>query len=96
MRIVASPGRSLIRLLTNDDVLVLFDRILVRVFEKDPLCSMVINIYAFNFESFRHLRILNNMSIAGKLWETVLDAIDEELTFATGAIPEQTKYFIEP
>ena len=96
MRIVASPGRSLIRLLTNDDVLVLFDRILVRVFEKDPLCSMVINIYAFNFESFRHLRILNNMSIAGKLWETVLDAIDEELTFATGDIPEQTKYFIEP
>jgi len=96
MKIIAAPGRSFLRLLTNDEVLGLFDRILVRVFEKDPLCSMVINIYAFNFESIRHLRTLNNMSIAGKLWETVLDAIDEELTFATSEIPEQTKYFIEP
>lgn len=57
---------------------------------------MVINVYAFNFKSIRHLRTLNNMSIAGKLWETILDAIDEELTFATSEIPEQTKYFIEP
>jgi len=96
MKIVASPGRSFVRLLTNDEVLVLFDRILVRVFEKDPLCSMMINIYAFNFESIRHLRTLNNMSIAGKLWETVLDACDEEMTFATSEIPEQTKVLIEP
>ena len=96
VKMIATPGRSLIKLLTNDDVLVLFDRVLVRVFEKDPLCSMVINIYAFNFESVRHLRTLNNMSIAGKLWETVLDAIDEEINFATGDIPEQTKRFIEP
>ncbi|KAL7550468.1 hypothetical protein ACHAWF_013694, partial [Thalassiosira exigua] len=96
MKIIASPGRSVMRLLTRDEVLSLFDRVLVRVFDKDPLCSTMINIYAFNFDSIRHLRTLNNMSIAGKLWETVLDAIDEELTFATSEIPEQTKYFIEP
>lgn len=96
MKVVASPGRSFMRLLTRDEVLNLFDRVLVRVFEKDPLCSTVINIYAFNFHSIRHLRTLNNMPIAGKLWETVLDAIDEELTFATSKIPEQTKYFVEP
>lgn len=84
------------RLLTNDEVLSLFDRVLLRVFDKDPVCSTVINIYAFNFNSIRHLRTLNNMSVAGKLWETVLDAIDEELSFATSEIPEQTKYFIEP
>jgi len=96
LKIVASPGRSILRLLQIDEVLALFDRILLRVFEKDPHCSMVINIYAFNFESIRNLRTLNNMSIAGKLWETVLDAIDEELTFATSEIPEHTKYFIEP
>ena len=96
MKIIASPGRSIMRLLTYDDVLSLFDRVLVRVFEKDPLCSTVINIYAFNFDSVRHLRTLNNMPIAGKLWTTVLDAIDEELTFATSEVPEQTKYFLEP
>ncbi|KAL7542915.1 hypothetical protein ACHAXR_012357 [Thalassiosira sp. AJA248-18] len=96
MKVIASPGRSFMRLLARDEALSLFDRILVRVFEKDPHCSSVINIYAFNFDSIRHLRTLNNMSIAGKLWETVLDAIDEELTFATSEIPDQTKYFIEP
>jgi len=95
-KVIASPGRSILRLLARDEVLELCDRVLVRVFEKDPLCSMVINIYAWNFKSMRHLRTLNNMSIAGKLWETVLDAIDEELTFVTSEIPEQTKYFIEP
>jgi hypothetical protein len=36
------------------------------------------------------------MTIAGKLWETVLDAIDEELTFVTSELPDQTKYFIDP
>jgi len=96
VKVIATPGRSMMRLLTRDSVLEIFDRVLVRVFEKDPLCSMVINIYAANFETLRHLRTLNNMPIAGKLWETVLDAIDEELTFATSEIPEQTKYFIEP
>ena len=96
MNIVATPGRSFLRLLTHDEVLVLFDRVLVRIFEKDPKSSMIINIMAFNFDTIRHLRTLNNMSIAGKLWETVLDAIDEELTFAASEIPEQTKYFLEP
>lgn len=37
MKIIASPGRSILRLLTHDDVLVLFDRVLVRIFEKDPV-----------------------------------------------------------
>ena len=96
MKIAASPGRSFLRLLTRDDVLSLFDRVLVRIFEKDPQSSMVINILALNFETMRHLRTLNNMPIAGKLWETVLDAIDEELTFTTSEIPEQTKYYLEP
>lgn len=96
MKVIASPGRSFLRLLTFDDVLDVFERILVRVFEKDPVCSMMINIYAFNFHSLRHLRTLNNMAIAGKLWETVLDAVDEEMRFATSEIPEQTMYFVGP
>ena len=96
MKIVASPGRSFLRLLAADDVLELFDRVLLRVFDNDPECSMMINIHAFNFRSLRHLRTLNNMTIAGKLWETVLDAIDEELTFVTSELPDQTKYFIDP
>lgn len=96
MKVVASPGRSLLRLLTLDDVLLVFDRILVRVFEKDPHCSMVINIWASTFHSIRHLRTLNNMEISGRLWKTVLDAIDEELSFAISEIPQATKDFVEP
>jgi hypothetical protein len=96
MKIIATPGRSLLHLLTLDDVLDLFDRVLVRVFEKDPVCSMMINIFATQFYSIRHLRYLNNMPISGKLWETVLDAVDEELSFATSDFPEQTQDFIKP
>lgn len=68
MKIVASPGRSILRVLTTDEVLVHFDRVLMRIFEKDPHYSMVINIYAFNFESIRHLRTLNNLSVSGCLF----------------------------
>lgn len=68
MKIVASPGRSILRLLTADEVLVHFDRVLMRIFEKDPHHSMVINIYAFNFESIRHLRTLNNLSVSYLNW----------------------------
>lgn len=96
MKIVASPGRSLLKFLTLDEVLEVFDRVLVRVFEKDPVCSMMINIFANQFYSIRHLRYLNNMAISGKLWETVLDAVDEELTFATAEFPEQTQDFLKP
>lgn len=96
MKIVATPSRSLLKLLTHDDVLDHFDRVLLRVFEKDPLCSMTINIFATHFYSVRHLRYLNNMSISGKLWETVLDAVDEELNFAISTIPKQTQDFLKP
>jgi len=95
-KIVATPGRSILKLLTKDDVLDMFDRVLVRVFEKDPVCSMMINIFANHFYSIRHLRYLNNMAITGKLWETVLDAVDEELSFATAEFPEQTQEFLKP
>lgn len=96
MKIIATPGRSILTLLTKDDVLDVFDRVLVRVFEKDPVCSMMINIFANHFYSIRHLRYLNNMAITGKLWETVLDAVDEELSFATAEFPEQTQDFLKP
>ena len=96
MKIVATPGRSLLKLLTLDDTLELFDRVLVRGFEKDPVCSMMINIFATHFYSIRHLRYLSNMTISGKLWETVLDAVDEELSFATSNFPKQTQDFIKP
>lgn len=96
MKILASPGRSFLNFLASDDLLELFGRVLLRVFDNDPEASMMINIYAFNFESLRYLRTLNNMAISAKLWETILDAIDEELTFHLSEIPEQTKYFVEP
>jgi hypothetical protein len=57
---------------------------------------MMINIYAFNFDSLRHLRTLNNMPISAKLWGTIFDAVEEELISILTEVPDQTKYFVEP
>jgi hypothetical protein len=97
IKILAAPGRSVLRLLTSDDILELFDRVLLRVFDHNQECSMMINIFAFsNFRSMRDMRTLNNMAIVGRLWATILDACDEELSFVMSEIPESQKYFLDP
>ena len=95
LKVLATPGRSILTLLTHNDVLEAMERVLVRVFEKTDAC-LVVNIYSWNFRSFRHLRILNNMAISGKLWAPVLDAADEEFTWAVSRAPESTQTYIKP
>jgi hypothetical protein len=96
LKVLATPGRSILKLFTNDDVLELIERVLVRVFEMEKDASQVINIYSWNFRTLRHLRILNNMAISGVLWAPVLDAADEEFTWAVSRTPSATRDYIVP
>lgn len=96
LKILATPSRSLLVLLTNNDILGILERILVRVFERDKEAPQIVNIYCWNFRTLRHLRILSNMSLVGRLWSPVLDAADEEFSWATSMSPVQTQEYIVP
>ena len=96
LKLLATPGRSLLKLIMSDEVTEIIERVLVRVFEKEKDASQVINIYSWNFRTLRHLRILNNMPISGCLWALVLDAADEEFTWAVSRAPASTRDYIVP
>ena len=93
---VAAPRRSLLKLFERDDVLDLFERILVRVFHKEELASRKVMIHALNFHSLRHLRMLKDFSTSGRLWMPVLDAADEEFSWMVSHLPQNTKEIISP
>eukprot|EP00559_Dactyliosolen_fragilissimus_P009165 CAMPEP_0184872842 /NCGR_PEP_ID=MMETSP0580-20130426/41515_1 /TAXON_ID=1118495 /ORGANISM="Dactyliosolen fragilissimus" /LENGTH=968 /DNA_ID=CAMNT_0027375689 /DNA_START=1061 /DNA_END=3967 /DNA_ORIENTATION=- len=96
VKLFASPHQNMLKLLTHDDILELLEKILVRVFHKEKDSWKVLNIYAFNFRTFWHLRILKNMSICSRLWSLVLDAADEEFCWAISRMPESTRDFVGP
>jgi hypothetical protein len=96
VKVLATPGRSLLKLIMHNEVLEIIERVLVRVFEKEKDASQVINIYSWNFRSLRHLRILKNMAVSGGLWAPVLDAADEEFTWAVSRTPAATRDYIVP
>ena len=93
---IASPRRSVLKLLRQNDVLELFERILVRVFYSEELASRMLTIHASNFHSLRHLRLLKDFSVAGRLWMPLLDAADEEFSWVASRMPENTKDFMSP
>jgi hypothetical protein len=96
LKLLATPSRSLLVLLTNNDILGIMERILVRIFERDEESPQIVNIYCWNFRTLRHLRLLSNMSLVGRLWSPVLDAADEEFSWATSMSPAQTQDYIVP
>jgi len=96
LKLFATPGRSILTFLTQDDVLETIERVLVRVFEKETEASRIVNIYSWNFRTLRHLRILNNMAICGKLWDPVLDAANEEFSWAVSRAPPNTQTYFKP
>jgi len=96
LKLVASPHRSLLKFLTRDDILDLIERLLVRVFQKDSEAARMLSIYAYNATSFRHIRMLKNMPVSGKLWGPLLDAAVEEFVSIVNALPDSGKVFIEP
>lgn len=96
IKLMATPARSALSLLTNDEILELIERLLIRVFEKDEEAVQVINIYSWSFRTLRHLRILVNIAIMGTLWAPILDAADDEIVWAVSRTPEQTQEYIRP
>uniref|UniRef100_A0A7S2A1I7 Uncharacterized protein n=1 Tax=Ditylum brightwellii TaxID=49249 RepID=A0A7S2A1I7_9STRA len=93
---MATPKRSFLNFFTRDDVFDVVERILVRVFQKEKEASQMLSIYASQFHTLRHLRMLNNRAITGKLWKPLLDAADEEFAWAVSRMPKNTKVFTEP
>lgn len=78
---LASPRRSLLKLVRRDSTLELLQRIFVRVFRNDPAASRMIVTHAFNIQKLRQLRMLKDFTISGKLWLPILDAADQEFTW---------------
>ena len=98
---IAAPRRSLLKLFERNDVLEVFERILVRVFHKkeEMTSSRMLAIHASNFHSLRHLRLLKDFSTSGRrLWMPVLDAADEEFAWLVSQLPfgETSKDFMVP
>jgi len=96
LKLLATPSRSALMLLTNNDVLEVIERVLVRVFEREQDAAQIINIYSWTFRTFRHLRILNNIAIVGILWAPILDAADEEFAWAVSRSPANSQEYIRP
>lgn len=96
LKILATPGRSILKLLMSNDLLEIMERVFVRIFEKENDASLTLNIYSWNFRTLRHLRILNNIAISGGLWAPVLDAADSEFTWAVSRTPTATRDYIVP
>ena len=87
---IAAPRRSLLKLFERNDVLEVFERILVRVFHKkeEMASSRMLVIHASNFHSLRHLRLLKDFSTSGRrLWMPILEAADEEFSWLVSQLP---------
>jgi hypothetical protein len=54
----------------------------------------MLTIHASNFHSLRHLRLLKDFSVAGRIWMPLLDAADEEFSWVASRMPENTKEFL--
>ena len=96
LKLVASPHRSLLKFLMRDDTLELIERLFVRVFQKNQEAALMLSIYASNATTLRHLRMLKNMPVSGKLWGPLLDASVEEFVTIVNAMPPESKTFVEP
>jgi len=93
---LASPRRSLLRLLCQPDVLDFFGRILVRTYGDRPETVRMLTIHAVSFYSLRQLRILKNFAIAGGIWMPLLDAANAELESLVLDLPENSKEYLVP
>ena len=96
VQLAATPRRSVLRLFMNDTTLDVFERLLVRVFQKEEKSSRMLNIHASNFQTLRHLRLLRDMTVSSAIWKPVLDAADAEFSWAVSRMPDNTKEFMVP
>ena len=93
---LASPRRSLLKLIRHDVSLEILQRIFDRVFRNDPAASLMISIHASNMTTIRHLRMLKDFTICGKLWIPMLEAADQEFLWIVSKMPEKSKTIMVP
>eukprot|EP00546_Thalassionema_frauenfeldii_P003631 CAMPEP_0178935276 /NCGR_PEP_ID=MMETSP0786-20121207/24431_1 /TAXON_ID=186022 /ORGANISM="Thalassionema frauenfeldii, Strain CCMP 1798" /LENGTH=1600 /DNA_ID=CAMNT_0020613357 /DNA_START=111 /DNA_END=4914 /DNA_ORIENTATION=+ len=93
---LASPARSLLRLIKHDSTLEILQGILIRVFRNDPAASQMITIHASNMTTLRDLRMLSDFAIFGKVWKPLLEAADEEFVWAVSRMPESSREVMDP
>lgn len=96
VKLLASPRRSLLKLIGCDEVLDLFERILVRAYHKKEVATRMLTLHAANFHTLRHLRMLKYFPISGRIWVPLLDAADEEFSWLISQLPESSKEFLDP
>jgi hypothetical protein len=68
----------------------------VRTYCKEEVATRMLLIHAANFHSLRHLRMLKDFSVSGKIWIPLLDAANEELTCFVSTLPENSKGIVRP
>jgi hypothetical protein len=93
---VASPKRSILNVICRDDVLEILESILIRTYCKEEVASRMLGIHASNFHSLRHLRMLKDFSVAGRIWIPLVDAADEEFSSVGAGLSENSKEFMCP
>lgn len=96
IQLLASPRRSFLKLFQRNDFLELMERILVRVFQRDEQASRMLTIHAAHFQTIRHLRMLKDFTFAGKIWIPLIDAAEQEFSWAASRMPDNTKEFMLP
>jgi hypothetical protein len=96
MKWLSSPKRSLLKYIRGNTILDMVQRILVRVFRNDPVASRMITIHASNMTTLRQLRMLKDLTISGKLWIPLLDAADQEFSWAVSKMSAKSKDIVVP
>jgi hypothetical protein len=92
----AAPKKAILELFLQDRVLEMLERIFVRAFSKDEVASRMLNIHCSNFQELRRFRMLKDFTIAGKLWIPLLDAADEEFSWAVSKLPANAQEYLSP
>ncbi|KAL3902589.1 MAG: hypothetical protein SGILL_010773, partial [Bacillariaceae sp.] len=96
LQLLASPRKALLKLFLQDSFLDALERILVRVFGAQDAASRMLTIHSSNFQTLRQFRMLKDFTIAGKFWIPLLDAADEELSWAVSSLPDNAKDYLSP
>ncbi len=96
IQVFANPWKAFLELFLQESVLEMMERILVRAFSKDELASQMLNIHCANFQSIRRFRMLKDFTVAGKLWLPLLDAADEEFSWAVSKLPVNAQEYLSP
>ena len=96
IQLIVAPRKSILKLLLHDWIFDLLERIFVRAFAMNELATRMLTIHCSNFQNLRRLRMLKDFSVAGKLWIPIIDAADEEFSWAVSKLPEEAKTYILP